>query len=106
MPLNTVHVCRHVSSHVSSHVTACRSRSRGKMPEKKAPRCTSADQARSWLLAEPLLAPKRAVMPPLIGPDPPSSLAGDVWPPLPLESWRNTRDTLHMYTQIVGKVRL
>lgn len=28
------------------------------------------------------------------------------WPALPLESWRDTLDTLHMYTQIVGKVRL
>lgn len=28
------------------------------------------------------------------------------WPSLPLESWKNTCDTLHMWTQIVGKVRL
>src|SRR5262245_45874889 len=28
------------------------------------------------------------------------------WPALPLESWRPTRDTLHMWTQIVGKIRL
>jgi hypothetical protein len=28
------------------------------------------------------------------------------WPPLPLEAWQDTRDTLHMWTQIVGKVRL
>jgi hypothetical protein len=28
------------------------------------------------------------------------------WPPLPLGDWRPTRDTLHMWTQIVGKVRL
>jgi hypothetical protein len=28
------------------------------------------------------------------------------WPALPLSAWRETRDTLHMYTQIVGKVRL
>ncbi len=28
------------------------------------------------------------------------------WPALPLEPWRATRDTLHMWTQIVGKVRL
>jgi hypothetical protein len=31
---------------------------------------------------------------------------GDVWPALPLESWRDTYDTLHMWTQIVGKTRL
>ena len=28
------------------------------------------------------------------------------WPALPLEAWQDTRDTLHLWTQIVGKVRL
>ena len=28
------------------------------------------------------------------------------WPSLPLNEWRNTCETLHMWTQIVGKVRL
>ena len=28
------------------------------------------------------------------------------WPALPLDAWKGTRDTLHMLTQIVGKVRL
>jgi hypothetical protein len=28
------------------------------------------------------------------------------WPELPLEAWKNTYATLHMWTQIVGKVRL
>src|SRR5205823_8152664 len=28
------------------------------------------------------------------------------WPALPLAAWKETRDTLHMYTQVVGKVRL
>lgn len=28
------------------------------------------------------------------------------WPALPLEAWRDTYATLHMYTQVVGKVRL
>src|SRR5258705_13213415 len=28
------------------------------------------------------------------------------WPALPLSEWRQTRDTLHMWTQIVGKIRL
>ena len=32
-------------------------------------------------------------------------MAGD-WPDLPYAAWRDTRDTLHMYLQIVGKVRL
>jgi Family of unknown function (DUF5996) len=30
----------------------------------------------------------------------------EVWPALPLGAWKETRDTLHMYTQVVGKVRL
>lgn len=30
----------------------------------------------------------------------------DLWPALPLESWKSTCATLHMCTQIVGKVRL
>jgi hypothetical protein len=28
------------------------------------------------------------------------------WPALPFEEWRETRDTLHMYTQVIGKLRL
>ena len=28
------------------------------------------------------------------------------WPALPLEAWQDTKDTLHMWTQVVGKVRL
>jgi len=34
-----------------------------------------------------------------------SSMA-DRWPELPLAAWRNTRDTLHLWTQVVGKIRL
>jgi hypothetical protein len=30
----------------------------------------------------------------------------ETWPPLPLEAWRETCATLHMWTQIVGKIRL
>lgn len=30
----------------------------------------------------------------------------DAWPPLPLTEWKDTCETLHMWTQIVGKVRL
>jgi hypothetical protein len=32
--------------------------------------------------------------------------ASSVWPALPLDAWRDTYATLHMWTQIVGKVRL
>ena len=28
------------------------------------------------------------------------------WPSLPLEAWRETAETLHLWTQIVGKIRL
>lgn len=28
------------------------------------------------------------------------------WPPLPLDEWRGTRQTLHRYIQVVGKVRM
>jgi hypothetical protein len=35
----------------------------------------------------------------------PETLA-EAWPSLPLDAWRDTRDTLHMLTQIVGKTRL
>ncbi len=30
----------------------------------------------------------------------------EVWPSLPLEEWKDTYTTLHMWTQIVGKIRL
>lgn len=30
----------------------------------------------------------------------------DIWPELPLAAWQDTYSTLHMWTQIVGKVRL
>jgi hypothetical protein len=36
----------------------------------------------------------------------PSRLHQDSWPELPLEAWQDTYATLHMWTQIVGKVRL
>jgi Family of unknown function (DUF5996) len=32
--------------------------------------------------------------------------AGGDWPELPLEAWKDTYATLHMWTQVVGKVRL
>ena len=34
------------------------------------------------------------------------AIAGPVWPALPLRDWRDTRDTLQLYTQIVGKIRM
>ena len=35
-----------------------------------------------------------------------AATAGTAWPPLPLEGWRDTYATLHLWTQIVGKTRL
>lgn len=34
------------------------------------------------------------------------SPAGGAWPDLPIEAWQDTCATLHMWTQIVGKIRL
>lgn len=36
----------------------------------------------------------------------PVSNSAAIWPALPLEGWRDTYATLHMWTQIVGKTRL
>ena len=33
-------------------------------------------------------------------------MTSDRWPELPLAAWRDTRDTLHLWTQVVGKIRL
>jgi hypothetical protein len=33
-------------------------------------------------------------------------MPGEIWPALPYEAWRDTAETLHLWTQIVGKVRL
>ena len=30
----------------------------------------------------------------------------DLWPPLPYEEWEPTKQTLHRFAQIVGKVRM
>jgi Family of unknown function (DUF5996) len=32
--------------------------------------------------------------------------SGEIWPALPYETWKDTLDTFHMWTQIVGKVKL
>lgn len=36
----------------------------------------------------------------------PARAEQEMWPELPLEAWQETYSTLHMWTQIVGKVRL
>jgi Family of unknown function (DUF5996) len=37
---------------------------------------------------------------------PPNSLRSEAWPSLPLEAWSDTCVTLHLWTQIIGKIRL
>ena len=37
---------------------------------------------------------------------PPTLSNAEAWPSLPLEAWSDTCATLHMWTQIVGKIRL
>src|SRR3712207_8814365 len=41
-----------------------------------------------------------------LAPEAPQEPTAQAWPPLPLEEWRDTYATLHMWTQIVGKTRL
>ena len=36
----------------------------------------------------------------------PQTTNGEIWPALPIQEWEDTRATLHMWTQIVGKIRL
>ena len=33
-------------------------------------------------------------------------MTNEQWPSLPFEEWKDTYATLHMWTQIVGKIRL
>lgn len=36
----------------------------------------------------------------------PQTTNGEIWPALPIQEWEDTLATLHMWTQIVGKIRL
>lgn len=57
------------------------------------------------------VAPLRSAMP-VSGPSADATPAaleprqGEIWPTLPLAAWHDTYETLHMWTQVVGKVRL
>ena len=35
-----------------------------------------------------------------------ASATGGAWPALPVREWPATRDTLQLWTQVIGKVRL
>jgi hypothetical protein len=49
----------------------------------------------------------RRTSPPAARPDDGRTIAPhDPWPALPLDAWQETYDTLHLWTQIVGKTRL
>jgi hypothetical protein len=37
---------------------------------------------------------------------PAATTANSPWPELPLSDWHGTRDTLHLWLQIVGKIRM
>jgi hypothetical protein len=39
-------------------------------------------------------------------PDPITTAPSETWPSLPFEAWKDTYATLHLWTQIVGKIRL
>jgi hypothetical protein len=41
-----------------------------------------------------------------VTPTAPGGALGEAWPALPYGEWKDTLDTLHMWTQIVGKVKL
>ena len=36
----------------------------------------------------------------------PGSLSAGLWPALPYDAWKDTYATLHMWTQVVGKIAL
>jgi hypothetical protein len=41
-----------------------------------------------------------------VSPPAPPSTAAELFPPIPLAAWRDTKETLHRFAQIVGKIRL
>jgi len=45
---------------------------------------------------------------PLLGTEPATTRPGQAaaWPSLPVDDWQPTRDTLHLWTQVIGKIRL
>src|SRR4029077_9660096 len=93
-PLRLRRPCRSrplgVSSRRGSHDSECHARRRRAVAsfDRSQARCTPDDARRTVSNA--------ATVPPMSEP----------WPDLTLSEWQDTRDTLHMWTQVVGKVRL
>src|SRR5271168_3439576 len=56
--------------------------------------------------APPTVLPSSNSMPRFPMAAQPSTLNQNPWPELPLDAWQDTYATLHMWTQIAGKVRL
>lgn len=52
------------------------------------------------------VAPDDAVLFAQVHPEKPMSDKQAYWPAIPLEAWQETCNTLHLWTQIVGKIRL
>jgi hypothetical protein len=57
---------------------------------------------RGGVTARKRVAPR----PPRVDPAPTMTASMTLWPSLPLAEWRNTYATLHLWTQVVGKIRL
>jgi hypothetical protein len=55
---------------------------------------------------KPVISSDRSQYPPLVSATLNGMNGSDRWPPLPLREWQDTYRTLHMWTQIVGKIRM
>src|SRR5690606_26944341 len=87
-------------------------RAQGRVPERAAVHGVDAVVVRDGLLSDQHAKPRRLrPRPPVRRPrqtrkDVTMSTDPMAWPALPVAAWEDTRDTLHLYTQVVGKVRL
>src|SRR3989475_7995777 len=52
------------------------------------------------------MAPRRCIVIRMMPSRTTEAVASETWPALPLEGWRDTYATLHMWTQVVGKLAL
>jgi hypothetical protein len=61
---------------------------------------------KNWCSAKVVQIPAQEYSPPLSFETLDDMAHLELWPPLPLNEWQDTRRTLHMWTQIVGKIRM